>query len=333
MKQFWISCIAVASLAIAGGCGNKPEETVSSSGGVKSGDGAKKLRIAVIPKGSTHEFWKSVHAGASEAAAELGVEVMWKGPQKEDDRDDQIKVVEDFITQKADGIVLAPLDDTALRIPVQSAIDSGIPVLIIDSGLKDIDTVSFVATDNFKGGQMAGERMLEKLGPSGGKLIVLRYQEGSASTTERENGFLDAVKGKPGVEILVEDIYAGATTETAQKASENLLARFKEFGGVFCPNESSTFGMLRALQDSGMAGKRVFIGFDASTKLVDGLKAGEIDALVVQNPRKMGYLGVKHMVEHLNKKSVEKRVDTGAVLITKDNMAEPEVAKMLEAPK
>lgn len=295
-----------------------------------------KLRIAVIPKGTTHEFWKSVNAGAQEAGRELGVEVIWKGPLKEDDREEQIKVVENFITQKVDGIVLAPLDDTALRLPVDTAQKSGIPVLIFDSALKDVETVSFVATDSFRGGQIAGERMAELLGSSG-RVIVLRYQEGSASTTQREEGFLKAVQ-EAGLAVVSSNQYAGATVETAQRTSENLLSRFRkgeglDIEGIFCPNESSTFGMLRALQGASLAGSVRFVGFDASPKLVDALEAGEIDGLVLQDPHKMGNLAVRTLVSHLRGEKVEKRIDTGAVLATKENRSEPDIARLLAPPQ
>ena len=290
--------------------------------------------IAVIPKGTTHEFWKSIHAGARQAAMELGVELIWKGPLKEDDREAQIAEVENFISRGVDGIVLAPLDDTALRLPVMNASRSNIPVVIIDSGLKSKDYVSFVATDNYKGGQLAGKRMGELLGGTG-RVVMLRYQEGSASTMNREKGFLDAIAGFENIQVLSANQYGGATTESAYRASENLLAPHKtgegdlNIEGIFCPNESTTFGMLRALQDAKLAGGVRFIGFDSSKKLVEGLKQGQLDGLVLQNPMRMGYLGVKTMVAHLQGKKVELRIDTGVHLVTRATMDQPEFRDLL----
>lgn len=331
----WIAGIGL--IAALAGCGS-PEPAGPSQAKAAPGGQAKKLRIAVIPKGSTHEFWKSVHAGAEKAGQELGVEIIWKGPLKEDDREDQIKVVEDFVTRGVDGIVLAPLDDTALRQPVREATQAGIPVVIIDSGLKEATELPFVATDNMEGGRLAGRRLLEVL-PKG-KIVMLRYQEGSASTTEREAGFLEVVGAAPGIQVLSAEQYGGATTETAQKASENLLARFRnpdgttQFAGVFTPNESTTFGMLRALQDAGLAGKVRFVGFDASAKLIEALGAGQIDGLVLQNPRNMGYLGVKSVVQKIREgTSHEMRIDTGATVVTKENQSEPAIAELLSSPK
>ncbi len=324
--------IALAGL-FAAGCGSK-----DAAGPVADNAEPKKTTIAVIPKGSQHEFWKAVRAGAEEAGTEMGVEVIFKGPVQEDDRESQIKVVEDFVTQGVQGIVLAPLDDTALRGPVMEAQKRGIPVVIIDSDLKDAETVSFVATDNFKGGQLAGEEVVRLLGGKG-RVVMLRYHEGSASTDKREEGFLDVMAKNPGIKVLSSNQYAGATTESAMKASENLLAAYKGAGGalgvdaIYTPNESSTFGMLRTLQDGKWAGKVKFVGFDSSTKLVEGLKKGEINGLVLQNPHKMGYLGVKTMLEHLNGAIPEKRIDTGAVLVTPANMADKDIAKLLAPPK
>jgi ribose transport system substrate-binding protein len=328
--RFTVAAALGLGVMLAAGCGKKEPASTPTPGAPTTGA----TRIAVIPKGTTHEFWKSIHAGAADAAKETGVEIIWKGPLKEDDRESQIKVVEDFITSKVSGIVLAPLDDTALRTPVAEAVKQGIPVVIIDSGLKSEDYVSFVATDNFKGGEMAGKRMVELL-KGEGSVIMMRYQEGSASTHEREEGFLKAVKAAPGIRILSDNQYAGPTTESAQKTGENLLAPYRKsdgtlgVDGIFCPNESSTFGMLRVLQDGGFAGKVRFVGFDASPKLVDALKAGQIDGLVLQNPYKMGYLGVKTLADSLKGVKVEKRVDTGVSLATKENMETAEIKALL----
>src|SRR5690606_685156 len=229
------------------------------------GESDSRLKLAVIPKGTTHEFWKSVHAGAVKAARELDVEIIWKGPLKEDDLKSQIDLVQSFTARGVSGIALAPLNDKALVSAVRGAKSSGVPVVIFDSSLEGSDFVSFVATDNRAAGERAGEHMA-KLLDGKGNVILLRYQEGSASTHAREQGFLHAVKKHPGIKVLSDNQYGGATTESAHTASENLL--LAEGGakgtvnGVFTPNESTTFGMLLALRKAGLAGKLSFIGFD-----------------------------------------------------------------------
>ncbi len=331
-----ITMLGLAAVVAVGCSGGSSSSSSTSSTPSTTGtpDAGKKLRIAVIPKGSTHEFWRSIHAGAEAAAKELGnVEIIWKGPQKENDRDDQIKVVEDFTTDKVDGIVLAPLDDTALRLPVDAAQKAGIPVVIIDSALKDIETSSFVATDNYAGGKRGGEEMVRLLGTEPKKVILLRYQEGSASTMEREKGFLDALAEAKNITVLDSSQYAGPTMDTAMTAAENLLLRYKDVDGVLTPNESSTSGMLRALQGAGLAGKVKFIGFDSTDKLVEALSQKLLNGLVVQNPYNMGYLGVKTMVAAIKKETVEKKIDTGCQLATPENMKDKEVDAILHPKK
>jgi ribose transport system substrate-binding protein len=286
-------------------------------------------QIAVIPKGTTHEFWKSIHAGAVKAGRELGVDIIWKGAVREDDRAEQVRVVEDFISKHVDGIVLAPLDDTALVPTVKEAAAEKIPVVIIDSDIKWSDRVSFVATDNENAGAAAARHLGKLLGGKG-KVLVLRYQEGSSSTMHREKGFLETLaKEYPGAQVVSENQYGGATTESAYKAAESLLVNFRELDGIFCPNESTTFGMLRALEDAQRAGKVTFVGFDTSAKLVDALGKGEIAGLVVQDPFAMGERGVHALVDHLDGKPVERRFDTGATIATKEGLSDPKIKALL----
>ena len=292
------------------------------------------LTIAVIPKGTIHEFWKSVHAGADMAGQELGVDILWKGPLKEDDRETQISVVENIITRGVDGIVLAPLDDTALRRPVDEAMRNRIPVVIFDSGLQGDNYVSYVATDNFKAGQLAGKYMA-KLLDGKGSVAVLRYAEGSDSTTKREDGFLDAIAAFADIEIATSNQYAGVTTESALKAAENLLSRFGgnegnlQIDGIFCATEPTALGILRALENAGYAGKVKFVGFDSSEKMIAALRAGEMSGFVVQNPMQIGYLGVKTLVRNIHGEKVPRRIDTGSTLVTLENIDQPEIHDLL----
>jgi ribose transport system substrate-binding protein len=295
--------------------------------------------VAVIPKGTTHEFWKSIHAGAIKAQRELeaggfSLDLIWKGPLKEDDREQQVQVVENFIGRQVDGIILAPLDAEALVAPAESAVENGIPVIVIDSDLHSDRYTSFVATDNYAGGGLAADE-LGRLLEGRGKVIMLRYQIGSASTEAREQGFLDTIARKyPDIQLLSTDQHSGATRETAYQASQNLLNRFgREVDGIFAPNESSSVGMLLALRDIGRAGgDAAFVGFDASTSLVEALKAGDIQGLIVQNPLEMGYRSVLLMARHLEGETVPRRVDSGVSLVTPQNMDRPEIQALLYPP-
>jgi ribose transport system substrate-binding protein len=285
--------------------------------------------IAVIPKGTTHEFWKSIHAGAKVAADELGVEIIWKGPLREDDRNEQIKVVENFNMRRVDGIVLAPLDETALVKVCQESRDLGIPVVIVDSSLKWDGMASFIATDNYQGGVLAGREM-GRLLDGKGKLVMMRYVEGSASTDKRENGFLETITTEfPDIEVLSSNQYSGATTEGGYSTSEALLAAHPDVEGVFASNEPGASGMLGALKDSGRAGKIHFVGFDASERLNKGLRDGHISALIIQDPVRMGELGVRSIVDFLDGKKVESYIDTGCVVVTPENVDNPEIQALL----
>jgi ribose transport system substrate-binding protein len=298
----------------------------------------RSLTIAVIPKGTSHEFWKSIHAGALKAKQELEekgqrVNIIWKGPLREDDRDQQIQVVENFTGRRVDGIVLAPLDNQALIAPTETALSAGIPVVIIDSGLKSDKPISYISTDNFKGGEL-GAKQLAKLLNGRGNVILLRYQVGSASTEEREAGFLNEIKKYPDIKLISSDQYAGATRDSAYQAAQNLLNRYgKEVNGIFAPCEPVAIGVMLALKDLGKAGGTVqLVGFDTGTQSVEGLKRGDVQGLVVQNPMKMGYLGVMTIVKALNKEKVDKRIDTGVVMVTRDNMEEPEIKELVYPP-
>jgi ribose transport system substrate-binding protein len=327
MAQQRVFSFLLLFLALVG-CDSKAGTADAGSTATK-----KALRIAVIPKGTTHEFWKSIHAGAIKAARELQVEVVWKGPLKEDDLKQQIDLVQSFVAQRISGIVLAPLNDKALRKPVEVAKRRNIPVVVIDSGLKGKAQRSFVATDNLAAGKLAGKRMVEKL-QSKGHVVMLRYQEGSASTGKREQGFVDAIASHKDMKLVSSNQFGGATTESAFKAAEAVLlaagAKDGKVQGVFCPNESTTFGMLLALKKMKLSGQVTLIGFDASEKLVKALEQGSVDALVVQDPFRMGYLGVKTMVAVLKKQTFEAVVDTGSVLVTRKNMKQKRVQALLK---
>lgn len=323
MRKAIVAVLAAVCLTLAG-CGKQSSGT--------------KWTIAVIPKGTTHEYWRSIHAGAIKAQQELAakgtpVEIIWKGPFREDDRDQQIQVVENFTSRRVSGIVLAPLDSQALAIPVANAVQSGIPVVVMDSDLKSDKQISYVATDNFKGGQLAGQYMARLLNEKG-NVILLRYSVGSGSTEQRERGFLDELARHPGIKIISSDQYAGVTVETAYQAAQNLLNRFgNEVNGVFCVTEPTTIAMTKALRDAGKAGGKVkMVGFDSGSQSILDMKNGDLQGLVVQNPLLMGYLAVNTMARHLAGEKVESRIDTGVTVITPQTMNDPSAKDLLEPP-
>ncbi len=339
MYQRSISLLVVCFLfaGVLFGCQSESKDSGSSdsAGTNKTEPESKQITIAMIPKGTTHEFWKSVHAGAMQAVDEFSdgnVILQWEGPLNESDREGQISKVENFIVKGVQGICLAPLDSQALVSYVEKAKEKNIPVVIFDSGL-DGDPenyVTYVATDNYNGGVIAADRMAEAL-KGKGNVILLRYTAGSKSTEQREEGFLDQLKKKhPGINVISSDQYAETKPEEALAKATQLLNKYKEeVNGIFAVCEPVAAGTLRALEETELQGKVHLIAFDPNEDLVNALGKGNCSGIVLQDPVKMGYNAVKAMIQHLNKEKVEKRIVTGEYVATPENMKSPEMDKLL----
>ena len=315
--------VIAMSLLVAPAC-----QRAGDGGG---GSGGSKRVIAVIPKGVAHFFWQSVHAGAEAAAKESNVEVVWKGPAQETDYSGQINIVEDAINRRVDGIVLAPTHRDSLVPVVERAQRDGIPVAIFDSGIGTDKYVSYVATDNRQGGAQAAERLASRLGGKG-RVAILGVKAGSVSTDEREQGFQETIRQKyPGIEVVAFQYGESDRARSLDRAADILTAH-PDLDAFFASNESSTVGAVQAIKQKGLAGKVVLVGFDSSPNLVEDLKAGAIDSLVLQNPYKMGYEAVKAMVAKLDGQTPPRVVDTGVKLLTKENLETPEMQQLLKGP-
>lgn len=305
----------------------------AGSGGSTTQPG--KMTIAVLPKGTTHDFWTAVHAGAQKAATEFDVNIIWKGPSDEGSFQQQVNIVEDMITRGVDGMVLAPTHGEVLADVIIKAHKRGIPVTIFDSGTSAPESayVAFAATDNYKGGQL-GARHLAKLIGGKGKVAMVKTTPGGVSTMKREAGFRDTLKKEfPDIE-LVDEQWGNAKREDSVKAATDMLTRHQgKLDGFFGSNETSAVGVLLALEERKLGGKIKFVGFDASPDLIAGMKRGTINALVVQDPYRMGYQGVKSLIDHKAGKDVPKFIDTGVYVVTPENMDEPKMAKLLNPPK
>ena len=297
-------------------------------GFIRKGKSVSQPSIAVIPKGMTHDFWKFVHKGAEEAGNEFGARIYWNAPEIETDREKQIQIVEDFVIKKVSGIVLAPLDDKALVPLVEKLHKNNIPCVIIDSNVQTDKYLSFVATDNYAGGVMAARRMGNILGGVG-NVIVVKYAQGSASTTNREDGFIETIEKEFPDITIVDSQYGMATVETALQTTEDMLTRNQNVQGLYACNASTSVGAMRALMGQQRTEIKM-VGFDAEDALVKALKEGTIDSLIVQNPYKMGYEGVKAILESKKGKQIPKRIDTGVTVVTQDNMDQPEISSLLK---
>ena len=299
----------------------------------KNKDGT--MTFGVVPMSAQHDFWKSIHAGAIKAGKELGVEIIWKAPLKNENLQEQIDIVESLGVRGVDGLVLAPVDRNALVSPVENSVRRGIPVVIVDSALESDQQISFIATDNYQGG-VDGGHQLARLLDGKGKVIMLRSYEGVASSMNREQAFLDTMEEYPDIEVVSSNQRTSGTSESAYRKAEQLLARFKtaegdpSIDGIFTSCEPCSFGMMRAMEDSNLVGRIAHVGFDASPALVQGLRNGHLDAIVVQDPIKMGYLGVKTLVAHLKGEQIDRRYDTGVYVITRENVDDPKNKDIVE---
>lgn len=312
------------------GCGPSAEPKANNTGG-----GAAKtesLRIAVIPKGTSHEFWKSVHFGAQKAADELGnIEIIWRGPVVESDTGSQIEVVKNMITMQVDGIVLAPNQKGGLVDAVEESIGEGIPVVIFDSGLDEgPEIVSYVATDNYKGGQMAAKQMATAIGEKG-NVILLRYIAGSESTEQREQGFLDGLKDYPNIKVVSSDQRGGDNTTSSKEKVDQLLQTYgDDLSGIFAVCEPNANGTLEALRNAGLNKKVKLIAFDPSDALTEALTDGSCSGIIIQDPVQMGYQAVKTMVGSINGEKAEAFISTGEYVATPENMNDEESLRLLK---
>ncbi|MES1258587.1 MAG: substrate-binding domain-containing protein [Acidobacteriota bacterium] len=284
-------------------------------------------RIAVIPKGTAHVFWQSVHAGAVAAGREFHAEILWDGPPNETDYSRQLEILDSMLNRHVEGVVVAAADRTILNQSLDRAAREKIPVVVFDSGVDSTNYVSFVATNNFEAGKL-GARKLASLLNGKGTVAMIQNAPGSASTMDRERGFREALKEFPGVQLVAEQ-YSMSNRAKAMSAAENILTAHPQLDGLFASSEPSSVGAAQALKSRSLQGKLKFVGFDSSEGLVEDLNAGVIDALVVQDPFRMGYEAVRVVADKLSGKTPDKQIDLSAAVITKADLDKPEIRALL----
>lgn len=283
--------------------------------------------VGVVPKGANHIFWQSVHAGAIKAADEFGMVVEWNAPPTEIDTSRQIEIVESMVNRRLAGISVAPVDRGALVSVIERASSLGVPVAIFDSDVDTPKRLTYVATNNEEAGRIAARRLGEILGGKG-KVAVIGFKPGSASTMQRESGFADEMKKvHPGVEIVAV-LFGNADRAKAMAVTENVLTAHQDLDGLYADNESSTAGALQALKSRNNRTIKL-VAMDASDQIVEDMKAGWIDSLVVQNPFKMGYEAVKAIGLKLRGEQPPALMDSGVALIKPDQLDQPTVQELL----
>ncbi len=325
MKRRFL-CLAAALVLMATGCGDRTAPAPSASGS----DAPKTpLDIAVVPKGLSHQFWMTIKAGADAGAAEVGARVIWQGPAKETEIDQQINIVQDMITRRVDGIVLAACDENALASVIEQADRAGIPVVMMDSGVKSDIPKSLVATDNIAGAKKAAQVLADLMGGSG-EVGLMPFVSGAATSELREQGFKEGIAEYPDIRLVAVN-YSQSDPATAMNVTADMMTAHPNLGGIFSANEPGAIGAAQALRAAGKTGDVKLVAFDASGEQLAALEDGAIQALIVQNPFKMGYEAVKTVVDAIRGKDVPERVDTGVTVITPDNINEPEVQALLSA--
>lgn len=285
-------------------------------------------RIAVIPKGTAHVFWQSVHAGAAAAGQQFHEEILWDGPPNETDYSRQLEILDSMLNRHVDGVVVAAADRTILNGSLDRAAREKTPVVIFDSGVDSTNFVSFVATNNFEAGKLGARKLAELLNGKG-TVAMIQNAPGSASTMDRERGFKEAMsKEFPGIQLVAEQ-YSMSNRAKAMSAAENILTAHPQLDGLFASSEPSSVGTAQAVKSRSLQGKLKFVGFDSSDGLIEDLNGGVIDALVVQDPFKMGFEAVRAVTDKLNGKTPAKQIDLSAAVITKADLEKPEIKALV----
>ena len=290
--------------------------------------GSRQKRIAVIPKATSHIFWLSVQKGAFDAGKEFGVEILWNGPATETDYARQMQILDSMVAQRVDGIAIAAAERKALVSGVDRAVAAGIPITVFDSGLDSQNYLSYVATDNVEAGRIAARTLGEMLSGKG-KVAIVMHAPGSASTMDREKGFTEVAEREfPDMKIVASQ-FGMSDRAKSRAAAENILTAHPDLNGIFASSEPSSVGAALALKGRELTGKVALVAFDSSDSMIDDLRSGAIDAMVVQDPHRMGFEAVKTLVDKLNGKTPPKRLDLNAIVVRAKDLDEPQVKRLL----
>lgn len=322
MRMPGVAVIAMA--ALLAGCGGGPAAPADAGGGGKAG---KKVEIALVPMGLSHQFWITMKEGAEAAAAETGVTLLWQGPAREAEFDKQINIVQDLVVRRVAAILLAACDENALVAAVDQADRAGIPVICVDSGVASDTPKSLIATDNVLGARKGAEELARLIGEEG-EVGLVSVAKGIGTSELREQGFFEGIGQFPKIRVVSVQ-YSQADMGTAMNVTLDMLTGNPGIRGIFAANEAGTVGAAQALRAVGKAGTVKLVGFDASEQEIEALKEGVVQALVVQNPYRMGYEGVMRALEVLRGESIPKRIDTGVTVVRKADLDTPEIRQML----
>jgi ribose transport system substrate-binding protein len=303
--------IASALLMLVGCGGSKEEKPVEN----------ENKKMVLITMDSLDEHWLSVKKGAEEKAAELGgIEIIFRAPTGKVDPNEQTRMVEDAITEQADAILLAPSDGSALAPVVDRAVQSEIPVVIIDSSVETEGYLTFLATDNYAAAGLAADKMAELTGGKG-KVAIIMAQPGAGTTIKRTTGFEDRIKEKYPEMSVITIQYSNGDKSLALNQATDIMTANPDLVGFYAGNEGSTVGVARAIKEAGKVGEIKLVGFDKSADIIEGIESGVIQASMVQNPEMMGSKAVEAANNFIKDGTKgEDKIDTGVTVVTKENL-------------
>jgi ribose transport system substrate-binding protein len=324
----WCVAVAVAAMAVAS-CGGVKKHESGGGGGTTKKSGT--IRLAVVPKAVGFSFWEDAHKGASCAASKLkDVNVSWDGVNAETDVSGQVDLLQNFLTSGVNGLVYAATDAKTLYNVTKQAMDKGTPVVNIDSGTDpQPKSVPVFATDNVAAAQKVPDLIAQKLGKQGGKVAFIPFQAGTVTNDQRTQGFKDGLKKHPELKLVATQS-SQSDVNTALRVTSDILTAHPDLNAIFAANEPGVIGAAQAVRQAGKAGKVVIVGWDAAPDEVKGVQSGEISALVVQNPFRMGYDSVNAIVKKIRNGTAPQNEDTGVTFVTKANIDDPKVQSLLK---
>lgn len=288
-----------------------------------------KHKVVVICKGSQHEFWQTAKMGAEDACEELGVSMSFQAPQDESEIDVQVQMVEEAVSQKVDGILLAPLDSEKLNASIEKAVEAGIKVVTFDSDVSSKSRSSVIATSNEAAGAIAARNALPLLTKES-TVAVIAHVKGSQTAEERKNGFLQEIQNASDKNITVLDTaYCDGDMERSRQAAKQFIQKNPEVKLIYATNEGGAVGAAQAVKELGQSGKIHIIGFDSSDEEIAYLDSGVIDGMMVQNPYNMGYLGIRNLYKIMNGEMTDERIDTGATYVDRKNRNDEDIQWLL----
>ena len=316
------AAVAAAAMLFAA-CGSSASTTAPSEGA--SGEPPY---IAIVSKGSQHQFWQAVQKGATDEAAKLGATITYEGPASESEVDKQLTMLQTALDKKPAAICFAALDSKAATPLLEKAQAAGIPVVGFDSGVDSDIPVTTVTTDNLAAAGEAADHMATLIGDSG-KVAVIVHDQTSKTGQDRRDGFVAQMEAAhPNIEIVAIEYGAGDPVKSADFAKAIMTAN-PDLKGFFGANEGSIKGVLNALKETGKEGKVVAIGYDSGEQQLDAITAGTEAGAITQNPIGIGAKCVSAAMDAIAGKSMEKIIDTGYYWFDKDNINNPEIQAVL----